>query len=342
MEDVVEQYRRLALEKENSRLNFDDEEDEATVPHVKVAEFPVVGVINTDRKVRFQAVQELFTSLWRPGRGMAVQEIDEKRYLFTFNHKIDMNRVIEDGPWLFERNLVLLKAVGPNDIPHKMDLFEAEFWVQVHNVPYKFMNVDTARRVGNYIGEFISFDESHFKEKWSPYLRIRVKMDVRKPLKKGSTLTKGGEGHWVDFKYEKLPSFCFICGIMGHSEKFCPLKYVEDLVLETNFSAELRAGGGGKISPTRGGKGLMDKHGGPSHHRRTQQDDEGTRRHGSKGRTTETESSGTKEENRSGAGEVSVDQKRRRVWKDPAEENNSEEEMALDNTKNGEEAGLSS
>ncbi|CAH9086813.1 unnamed protein product [Cuscuta epithymum] len=342
MEDVVEQYRRLALEKENSRLNFDDEEEENTIPKAKAADFPVVGVILTDRKVRFQSVQELFVSLWRPGRGMAVQEIDEKRYLFTFNHKIDMNRVIEDGPWLFERNLLMLKAVGPNDIPHKMDLFEAEFWVQVHNVPYMFMNVDTARRVGNYIGEFIKFDESHFKEKWSSCLRVRVKMDIRRPLKKGSTLTKGGEGHWVDFKYEKLPNFCFICGIMGHSEKFCPLKYVEDLVLEKNFSADLRAGGGGKISPTRGGKWLGDKHGGSSQQWRARQKEEGTMRQDRRGSTAESESSGTKEETRSGAGEVAVDQKRRRVWKEPSEENISGEEMALDSTKNGEEAGLSS
>ncbi|CAH9109075.1 unnamed protein product [Cuscuta epithymum] len=189
-----------------------------------------------------------------PGKGMAVQQIDEQRYLFTFYHKVDMNHVMEDGPWLFEQNLLLLKAVGHNDILHKMNLFEAEFWVQVHNVSYKFMNVDTTRRVGNYIGEFISFDESHFKEKWSSYLRVRVKMDVRRPLKKGSTLTKKGEGHWVDCKYEKLPNFCFICGIMGHSKKFSPLKYVEDINLEETFSADIRAGGGGKTSPTRGSK----------------------------------------------------------------------------------------
>ncbi|CAH9123209.1 unnamed protein product, partial [Cuscuta epithymum] len=104
---------------------------------------------------------------------------------------------------------------------------------------------------------------------------------------------------------------------MGHSEKFCPLKYVEDLVLEKNFSADLRAGGGGKISPTRGGMWLGDKQGGPSRHWRTQQDEEGTMRQGRKGSIAESESSGTKEEIRSGAGEVTVDQKRRRVWKEP-------------------------
>lgn len=26
---------------------------------------------------------------------------------------------------------------------------------------------------------------------------------------------------WVNFKYEAVPTFCFICGLMGHNEKFC-------------------------------------------------------------------------------------------------------------------------
>ncbi|KAL8127342.1 hypothetical protein AgCh_014310 [Apium graveolens] len=31
----------------------------------------------------------------------------------------------------------------------------------------------------------------------------------------------GNDWFWVTFKYENIPSFRFICGIIGHSEKFC-------------------------------------------------------------------------------------------------------------------------
>ncbi|WOH09154.1 hypothetical protein DCAR_0728609 [Daucus carota subsp. sativus] len=31
----------------------------------------------------------------------------------------------------------------------------------------------------------------------------------------------GNEWSWITFKYENVPTFCFICGILGHSDKFC-------------------------------------------------------------------------------------------------------------------------
>jgi hypothetical protein len=51
-------------------------------------------------------------------------------------------------------------------------------------------------------------------------------VDVRKPLKK-NTKVKNKEGGWceVQFKYEKLGIFCFVCGIMGHAENKCEVRF---------------------------------------------------------------------------------------------------------------------
>lgn len=46
----------------------------------------------------------------------------------------------------------------------------------------------------------------------------------------------------IKFKYERLPSFCFYCGIIGHTEKFCELLF--DTTGETGnrkYDASLRA-----------------------------------------------------------------------------------------------------
>ena len=34
---------------------------------------------------------------------------------------------------------------------------------------------------------------------------------------------------WIEFKYERLNIFCFICGLLGHTEKLCPKLYDCDL-----------------------------------------------------------------------------------------------------------------
>ena len=51
-------------------------------------------------------------------------------------------------------------------------------------------------------------------------------MDVHKPLKRQMKIKKSG-GEWlgVDFRYERLNLFCFICGCLGHTNRKCSKLY---------------------------------------------------------------------------------------------------------------------
>ena len=76
------------------------------------------------------------------------------------------------------------------------------------------------------MGEFIYSNENNFNSIWRHYLRIRVRIDVKKPLKaKMKIKLAGSEWGWIEFKYERLPLFCFVCGKIGHSERFCELVF---------------------------------------------------------------------------------------------------------------------
>ena len=51
-------------------------------------------------------------------------------------------------------------------------------------------------------------------------------MDVHKPLKRRTKIKKfGGEWLWVDFRYERLNLFYFICGCLGHTNRKCSKLY---------------------------------------------------------------------------------------------------------------------
>lgn len=57
-------------------------------------------------------------------------------------------------------------------------------------------------------------------------MRLRVKVDVRLPLKKeGKVKRAGGEWCVVQYKYERLGIIYFFCGCLGHIEQDCAVRF---------------------------------------------------------------------------------------------------------------------
>lgn len=49
-----------------------------------------------------------------------------------------------------------------------------------------------------------------------------MNLEVQNPLRRGIFVSTDNQRKvWLPFKYERLPSFCFGCGCMGHSLKEC-------------------------------------------------------------------------------------------------------------------------
>lgn len=53
------------------------------------------------------------------------------------------------------------------------------------------------------------------------FLRIKVLVDVTKPLLRGMILVIGQRKIWVKIKYERSLNFCYVCGRLGHVDMDC-------------------------------------------------------------------------------------------------------------------------
>lgn len=108
----------------------------------------------------------------------------------------------------------------------------------------RFRSKAVVQAIGNFIGALVKTDERNFDGSIRQFFRIRVSVDVMKPLKKGMRLKRdSGEWFTVDFKYERLPTFCFVCGMLGHAGKFCGKEVQADhRWMAKPYSAALRAG----------------------------------------------------------------------------------------------------
>jgi 14-3-3 protein epsilon len=181
--------------------------------------------------------------LWKPVKGVTIKEARGGTFLFHFAHPLDMDAVLNGGPWTFDNNTLILERVQLGMQIEQIPLFHVNMWVQIHNLPTGLMKETVGRKLANYIGSFVEYDKNNNTSFWRQHMRVRVKVDVRKPLKK-DTKVMNKEGQWctVNFKYEKLGIFCFVCGIMGLAENKCEVRFdMEHDDGNREWSAEIRA-----------------------------------------------------------------------------------------------------
>lgn len=81
------------------------------------------------------------------------------------------------------------------------------------------MNKKVGTKIGRSLGELEDVDVVGDGTGWGSCLRLRVNIDITKPLDRGRALSLAGTSSWVEFKYEKLPLFCFRCGCIVHGPR---------------------------------------------------------------------------------------------------------------------------
>jgi 14-3-3 protein epsilon len=199
-----------------------------------------------------------------------VKKVKDKTglFLFRFNHPLDMEEVLRNGPWTFDNHVLIMERVQIGVQIENIPLYHADFWVQIHHLPTGLMKEAVGIQLANYIGSFVEYDKNNKSSYWRQYMRLRVKVDVRLPLKK-DTKVKDRFGNWciVLFKYKKLGIFCFICGVMGHAENRCEIRFAMDSDdgirnWSNNLRAESRRSAGRQSS-----RWLLDERGGSSNSR---------------------------------------------------------------------------
>lgn len=238
------------MEESFARFSLEDEEqgelvyvEESAVSSEIDTRWCLVGRFLTDCSIDFQAMQHKMASLWRPGRGMYVKQLDVNRFLFQFYHEIDIKRVCDGSPWTFGRFHLVFERLREGMDPRTMVINNLDIWVQLHGVGTGFMAQRVVQDIGNHIGQFVESDVNNFVGVWREYFRVRVSIPLNVPLKRRMRLRKSEtEWCWVTFKYEAIPTFCFICGLIGHSDKFCSKLFdMQSEEIERPYGSWMRA-----------------------------------------------------------------------------------------------------
>ncbi|CAN0825850.1 hypothetical protein LINGRAHAP2_LOCUS516 [Linum grandiflorum] len=77
--------------------------------------------------MNIQAIRRVLPSVWEPGRGVEVDELEGGLYLFRFDHQLDVRKVMDKGPWHFIGALLVTHELCHREMPDQVPLTRFRF-----------------------------------------------------------------------------------------------------------------------------------------------------------------------------------------------------------------------
>ena len=179
--------------------------------------------VMTQKSISFEALRKNLRMLWKTNKWVNFSELEAELVLVEFGDGKDKRKILDMSPWNFEKQLVIIQEFEGELTPMEMELKWSPFWIQIFNLPLMSRTKETGWAIGSSLGEVMEVDVPDSGVIWGKFLRVRVRIDATKRLIRGKKITiEGGEARWVQFKYERLPNFCYHCGLLSHALKDCP------------------------------------------------------------------------------------------------------------------------
>ncbi|XP_073002499.1 uncharacterized protein [Typha latifolia] len=169
-------------------------------------------------------MKTLLGKLWVAIEGFSISDMAEGYYVFRFEKEEDLNHVLTNGPWTIQGQVLNLIPWRNNFRPSPEAFTTAPSWIQLHNLPQEYWELEALIPVAAFFGRPLRVDETTLDHTRSRFARVCIEADLSKPLKTAVWL--GPKEERVDHRvmYESIPKFCFKCGTIGHKAEECGFK----------------------------------------------------------------------------------------------------------------------
>ncbi|GLT45096.1 hypothetical protein SLA2020_189540 [Shorea laevis] len=171
---------------EDVGLSLDDGED--TQQQRGGDKWCLVGTVLTRKRYHMELMERTLAEVWRPVKGMHMRILGNNLFAFYFFHPVDMKRVLAEGPWRFDNHVMVLQEAQGGRQVVKEELCIVPFWIQIHNLPPDRLTMDAGKSIGSAMGRLLEVDVGEGSIWETKYIRVRVGIDARRPLRRGMKL----------------------------------------------------------------------------------------------------------------------------------------------------------
>lgn len=138
--------------------------------------------------------------------------------IWCSSHKV-MQQLLLEGPW--SGIILQLSPWQPFFEPSLSKLNTATIWVKFHNLPVDFWDGESLEVITAHIGHLPMVDELTTSLSRSKFACVCIQIDLSKPLSCVFWIGDSQHRVFIVVLYERLPTFCFTCGLIGHGSNAC-------------------------------------------------------------------------------------------------------------------------
>jgi hypothetical protein len=221
-EDLMQMWGNFSLtEEELEGYNGQDESlEEVTIK----GKYCLVGKLLVERIVGKESIRSAMVKGWKPTGSVSFKVLGDNLFLIEFKYEEDKLRVLEGRPWFFEDNLFSVAEFDGLSPGNELSFDEETFWIRMFELPLACMGREMGYKLGSTVGVVEEVDTNEEGIGWGKFLRVRLRINITKPLARGRMLRLKERSYWIPFQYEKIPKFCYQCGIIWHGMGGCKKK----------------------------------------------------------------------------------------------------------------------
>ncbi|KAL4348031.1 hypothetical protein GQ457_17G003790 [Hibiscus cannabinus] len=194
--------------------------------HMEGSEKWMVGKLVSPKMVDTGLLIRVFFAVWKDTPLEEAMTLGPNLFLFKFKQVEFKESVLNRCPLSFNGELLALKVFDGILSPHKYNFGPLPMWVRVYKVQLGMMTQQMGEIIGDRMGSHIAVDMREGEGRMGEFLRVRTEIDNLSHLRRCVTLGRLPDGNprICMVKYERLPKFCYYCGVIGHGWELCTTK----------------------------------------------------------------------------------------------------------------------
>lgn len=189
----------------------DDEEGDCSVP----VKWSLLGMILSPSVIHISTTTSAMRPAWGNPRGLKLRNVRDNVFVADFANKSDRDRAQEGTPWMVGKHAVLLQDYDPWLRPSDIRFDSMSIWVRILNLPFEWMNNRKGLKIAKLIDKNCTVDVDEGGDASGSFLRARVSIPLKGPLRRWVTIRKGSEDVKYDLQYEKPPSIASVVASLG-------------------------------------------------------------------------------------------------------------------------------